>query len=379
VSDRGIAEGYLVISDISGYTAFLSGTELEHAQGIIEDLTETILGSLTPVLTFVKLEGDAAFCYAPTERFSSPEYLLGLLETCYCAFEDRISDMRRNTTCTCTACASIGTLDLKFVAHRGSYVVRRVAGTTDLAGPDVIAVHRLLKNSVRESTGLSAYAFVSNACLDALPPATGSWSHAESYESLGTIDGRVYDMKRAAERLRDDRSTFIEADQADGELVYDLDVPAAVAWALFSDAAMAPKWSSGSKDQYDVPNEEGRVGIDSERHCDHGNWASRSRVLDWKPPHYYTLHRVTTKTSWNSPPPSRETLLVEPRQGGGSRVTFRIRLDDRGIVNRLKMKTVWPLVRRSMLKDTERLNAFAHEQYLSQAEAEEAAAEVASR
>ena len=57
--------GYLVLADISGYTAFIAGTELEHAHEIISELLEVILGRFMPLLTLSKLEGDAVFCYAP--------------------------------------------------------------------------------------------------------------------------------------------------------------------------------------------------------------------------------------------------------------------------------------------------------------------------
>lgn len=61
--DLRALEGYLLLADISGYTAFLTGTELEHAQAIIHELTSLIRERLTPPMRFVKLEGDAVFCY----------------------------------------------------------------------------------------------------------------------------------------------------------------------------------------------------------------------------------------------------------------------------------------------------------------------------
>jgi hypothetical protein len=39
---RGTESGCLAIADISGYTAYLAGAELDHAQGVLEDLTETV-------------------------------------------------------------------------------------------------------------------------------------------------------------------------------------------------------------------------------------------------------------------------------------------------------------------------------------------------
>ena len=57
----------LVIADISGYTSYLAGVELDHAQDILADLMDTVVGSLRPTFRLAKLEGDAAFCYAMTE------------------------------------------------------------------------------------------------------------------------------------------------------------------------------------------------------------------------------------------------------------------------------------------------------------------------
>src|SRR5262245_49699368 len=99
--------GYFLIADIGGYTAFLSGTELEHAQGIIEDLCGVMHRALVPALQLVKLEGDALFCYADGARFTDGERLVELMESCHFDFPRRIEEMQRNTTCTCSACSSI--------------------------------------------------------------------------------------------------------------------------------------------------------------------------------------------------------------------------------------------------------------------------------
>ncbi|HKY49117.1 MAG TPA: DUF2652 domain-containing protein, partial [Acidimicrobiia bacterium] len=55
--------GCLVIADITGYTRYLRNTELEHAQDVLADLMETVVGRLRSVLRISKLEGDAAFSY----------------------------------------------------------------------------------------------------------------------------------------------------------------------------------------------------------------------------------------------------------------------------------------------------------------------------
>jgi hypothetical protein len=39
---EGVVEGYLLLADISGYTEFLTGTELEHSHAIVTELTRQI-------------------------------------------------------------------------------------------------------------------------------------------------------------------------------------------------------------------------------------------------------------------------------------------------------------------------------------------------
>ena len=123
--DEGVVEGYLLLADISGYTEFLTGTELEHAHAIVTELTKLIRASLVPPMRFVKLEGDAVFCFAPREAFPNGELLVELVESCYYDFTSRLLNMVRSTTCPCDACREIGGLDLKFVAHFGSFIVDR--------------------------------------------------------------------------------------------------------------------------------------------------------------------------------------------------------------------------------------------------------------
>ena len=64
-----IEQGYLVLADVSGYTGFLAGVELEHATGILGDLIQQMLDGLTPPLELARIEGDAVFVHGrPTCR-----------------------------------------------------------------------------------------------------------------------------------------------------------------------------------------------------------------------------------------------------------------------------------------------------------------------
>ena len=45
---------YFAIADISGYTSFLAGVELDHAQDIIADFMDTVVKGLRPPFRLAK-------------------------------------------------------------------------------------------------------------------------------------------------------------------------------------------------------------------------------------------------------------------------------------------------------------------------------------
>ena len=169
-------------------------------------------------LRFVELEGDAVFAYAPGTAFADAERLIDMMEACYVAFRLRLEEMRLATTCTCTACALMGGLDLKFIAHLGSFVLQQTPTGTKPMGPDVILVHRLLKNHVTETLGTTAYVWLTDALLERARGTLGLPAHAERYDDLGEVRGRVVDLGQAVVRHRDAR-IFVERSEADLELI----------------------------------------------------------------------------------------------------------------------------------------------------------------
>src|SRR5215213_9745705 len=124
--------GYFVIADISGYTSFVAKTELEHSHEILTELLELLVEKFKPLMTISKLEGDAVFAYVDENKVTRGETLIEFMESIYVAFRDRQISMRRKTTCTCSACQNIPTLDLKFIAHHGDFIVQNIAGVREL-------------------------------------------------------------------------------------------------------------------------------------------------------------------------------------------------------------------------------------------------------
>ena len=120
-----------VIADISGYTSFLAGVELDHAQDIIADVMDTVVRCLRPPFRLAKFEGDAAFFYAVTDKVDG-SLLQDAIESAYFAFRKRLRNIKQATSCECSACSRMQHLDFKFVGHHGEFIKQRMAGREEL-------------------------------------------------------------------------------------------------------------------------------------------------------------------------------------------------------------------------------------------------------
>ena len=192
----------LLIADISGYTSYLAGTELDHAQDILADLMTIVVGALKPTFRLAKLEGDAAFAYVIVERLDGSQ-LLDTVERVYFAFRRRLRDIAQATACECDACLLMPRLDLKIVVHHGSVVRHKIAGREELVGSDVIVAHRFLKNHVVDRLGIVAYALFSEATIAAMaadPVALGMTEYRDAYDDLGEVTAWVHDLTSGVDR-----------------------------------------------------------------------------------------------------------------------------------------------------------------------------------
>src|SRR5438093_4111110 len=346
--DPGTRGGYLLLADISGYTEFLTGTELEHSHEIVRELTTLIRERLAPPLRFVKREGDAVFCYADSHKFRDGEPLIELIEACYFDFSNRLLDMARATTCLCNACAAIGSLGLKFIAHYGSFVVESDDGREDLAGADVILAHRLLKNSISEGGGQQAYAFFTEACLVHMPASFRLPEHVETYDSFGETKGGVHDLTPVLRTMRQERHLYLTSEDADVESSFDLPVPPALAWQYILDPIERQRWACrqfGKDPDEMTANAQGRRGAGAEMHCGHGPgpvWGFRECV-DWRPFEYFTS-RTTTPVAgaFVRPQPSTETVEFQPLGEHGTRIVWRFRVTNRSRISLLALRVFRP-------------------------------------
>ena len=76
--------------------------------------------------------------------------------------------------------------------HSGTYFLQRIVGQEELAGPDVIVVHRLLKNHARDHVGKRPYALFSDVAVAVLDvPTDGMSAFIETYEGMPEVPVHV--------------------------------------------------------------------------------------------------------------------------------------------------------------------------------------------
>jgi uncharacterized protein YndB with AHSA1/START domain len=335
---KGAERGVLVLADISGYTGFLAGSELEHAQDVLRDLIQAVVGTQRPLLRLAKLEGDAAFSYAVTER-PDGSALLDTLEASYFAFRRRLESIRRASNCDCNACILIPNLNLKFAAHYGTFVRQRLFGVEELTGTDVIVVHRLLKNDVAESKGLPGYVLLTDALLQVAgldPELLGLVEHRQRYESIGEVAGWVHDLEPRWQRELEMRRVRVTAKQQIAALEAEIAATPQEVWAYVTDPTRRADFVAGVVSVNETPAD-GRRGIGTTNHCVHGEGASLEEILDWRPFDYFTMKNTMANVgSWIT------TEELEP-SGPGTRVTLRFQRP-RSAKDRAQLEQILPFI-----------------------------------
>jgi uncharacterized protein YndB with AHSA1/START domain len=280
---------YFVIADISGYPDFLAAVELDHAQDIIADFMDTVVKGLRPLFRLAKFEGDAAFVYAMAEKVDG-SLLQDAIEGAYFKFRRRLRNVRKASTCECWACVAMGELEFKFVVHHGEMVKQKMGGREELAGRDVILVHRLLKNAVSEKIGGRAYALYSDAAIRSMgvdPVAQGLIAHHETIDIIGEVTVWVRDLEAAWRQQDAQNRTEVTRGDAYVTLEFDIAAPRQTVWEYLAVPGQWRKWWDA--DDIIEDSGKGRRGVGTQNHCMHGKDAIIEETLDWRPVDYFTV------------------------------------------------------------------------------------------
>jgi len=313
--------GFFLIADVTGYTAFLTQSELEHAQGILEGLFEALLENLETPLVLSNFEGDAILCYAPDSAVVQGHAILEAAENLYCAFADALGTMERNTTCPCNACTKIPDLDLKLVIHHGEFVLQKMGDRRELTGPDVILTHRLLKNDVAAATGIKAYALVTEQAVAAMKADdyfADLPSQTEEHEHIGGTKYYIHSLEPVWERRRLQQRRFVGPNDPLWILPAEFELPVSLsrAWAYITEPAYRQRWLHSDK-VIAGGQDKGRTGVGTVHHCVHGKRTTSFYIVDWHPFDYLTYELPLTLGYI-----CRLTTEFTPVEGG-TRITFR--------------------------------------------------------
>jgi uncharacterized protein YndB with AHSA1/START domain len=310
-----------VIADISGYTHFVSGVELDHAQDIIADIMDTLVRALRPPFRLAKFEGDAAFVYALTDKVDG-SLMQDSIEQAYFAFRKRLRSIKQASSCECQACSRMQSLDVKFVVHHGEFIRQKMSGREELAGRDVILVHRLLKNEVGKAFGPPAYALYSDACVQAMgidPAGQGLLEHTETIEHIGETKCWVGNLEQAWKRETETARNLVQRTGAYIFIERDFAAPKQAVWDLVTSPQHHARWQRA--DGVVENNAQGRRGAGTQNHCLHGKDAVIEDIVDWRPFDYVTLTALL-------PIPGAPKILFsytfEELDDGGAHFEFRV-------------------------------------------------------
>ena len=313
-------QGFLIISDITGYSKYVNESELEHARDSLTSLLSILLDHTKSPLVLSKLEGDAVFSYAPAHGFLQGQSLLDMIESTYASFRKALELMVLNTTCTCNACRNLPNLDLKFFIHFGSYMMQKLGNFTELVGNDVNLVHRLAKNRIKEETGFKAYAAFTKSVISTLGLTDFQNSltrHRETFADVGEVQLYVLDMHKVWERLKDKVRVEVRPEDTMVKLEFEFPVPPSISWEYLTKLEYRIILLGASK--LEIGNQvQGRTTVDSAFYCYHGDMKTQQLILDWSP-----FEQFTTDDSnpWGFT--TRITCKFEPIQAG-TKLIFRM-------------------------------------------------------
>jgi class 3 adenylate cyclase len=180
--------GFLVLADISGFTAFVTATELEHGPPIIAELLEEVIRRIAPPLRIEGVEGDAVFALGVHGDVLPPASLLEVMQAGFAGFREKQRQLEADDSCACGACRGVGRLRLKAIGHYGTFLAQTVGGHAQTAGADVILAHRLLKNGVRPDAHYALLTRPAVTYMDVDPSRLGFTTHTERFEHFGEVE-----------------------------------------------------------------------------------------------------------------------------------------------------------------------------------------------
>jgi len=251
----------ILIPDISGYTEFLTKTELVHSSHIINELLEAILAANGSDFVLSEVEGDALLLYhkgKPIEADALVRQCLGMFES----FHNQIKIIERDSLCQCGACKTASNLTLKFIAHHGMVQEIKVMQFTKCSGLDMVVAHRLLKNRI----GSDEYILVTPSCFDfsglEQSPGALAWERSsEEYPAIGEVEYQYAQLAGIRKNIADPAPRISPVMELGADSVaVEIDAPMLEVYQLVIDLDQRPQWLS-AVERLDRPATTERIGL----------------------------------------------------------------------------------------------------------------------
>lgn len=236
----------ILIPDISGFTEFVTRTELDHSSHIINELLNLIIIQNNSGFSLSEIEGDAVLFYKKGDMPARYQLVKQCLDM-FSKFHEQLKYIERDVVCRCGACQTASNLSLKFIVHYGTIKEFHIANIVKASGIDMIIAHRLLKNQIKSNEYILLTSSFSDYFPDKEETAGLTWhSHVESYPAIGDIQVEFADLEEFRGRIPDipERKTYIRHDGGD-TLETEIEAPIEEVYQKLIDIDLLPEWMVG--------------------------------------------------------------------------------------------------------------------------------------
>jgi len=193
----------ILIPDISGFTEFMTTTELSHGSQAINMLIDAIVAPIEDEYEVAEIEGDAVLMIKKGPAPSKKE----ICDTCLRIFNSFHAQRRwiqKHSVCPCGACLCIGELTVKFIVHHGPVAEIKVGRFVKQSGTDVIVAHRLLKNSIDNNEYLLITEKLLQQVSDSAEALGMEWAgSSEQYNSIGKVEFQFAGLNAIRDKSKD--------------------------------------------------------------------------------------------------------------------------------------------------------------------------------
>ena len=351
----------LFIPDISGFTKFITETELIHSQHIISELISVIINQNILDLKISEIEGDAVLFYRNGEPPTFKE-LLEQTKKMFVAFHSYLNSIENNNVCQCGACTTASNLTLKFISHYGQLEEYTVDKFNKIIGSDVILVHRLLKNSIPSHE----YILLTENYLNSQPVEIREdveWiklqNNVEEIKNFGKVKSKYISLTELKNSIPPpSKSEILKLKRKVGKLSIDINSDLLTVHSILSNVETKKHWVKGLK-RIENPNKINRVN--NVHTCEFSNMKMDITTLS----NQVCENEITFSEEGLISGKTRivfEFVLNETETGTNVLLRFYSRgSTDKNLIDRIKFKIMLKMLMRMMKSNLKRLKNYCEE------------------